>query len=405
MILSSGGGKVADLDRVARSATGYRSGGYGITGAYAGRSVTRETAMGLAPFWSGVMLLAKTAGTLPLETINRAQANEVISAAGVAKRLRYQPNPETPASVFWSTVFANLVPSGNAYLLKLPATDGLYVPELYWLPSELVQVYRGPDGERRYDIYAAGGGEFASAVHHRHIIHLRGPSIDDPLVGASPVQFLRHALGNALAAQEYQGAMYRQGGQPKGLLSVEEPLSPEQAATIRDQWHATYGGIENAGKIAVLDRGAKFQPTATNMRDAQFIEQQQMSATDAARILNLPPALIAAEGASLTYANASHNDEHFLKFSLRPWLDYAEQGLNMDTDLFGVSSPWEPRFNTDEISRPTQGERYDNYGKAIAAGWMDSDEVRPKEGLPPRPAGAAPQGDAGAKEGSTDEPA
>jgi HK97 family phage portal protein len=401
MILSSGGAKVSgSLQGVARPASGSRVGGYGMTAAFSGREVTREGAMGLPPFWSGVMLLAKTAGTLPLETINTEKSNEVIAAAGLARRLRYQPNPETPASVFWSSVFAHLIPAGNSYLLKLPATDGLHVPELYWLPPELVSVYRGPDGEKRYDVYAKNGGEFAAGVHARHIIHLRGPSLSDPLVGASAVEVLRHALGNALAAQEYQGAMYRQGGQPKGVLSVEEPLTPEQATTIRDQWHATYGGIENAGKIAVLDRGAKFQSTAVNMRDAQFMEQMQMSATDAARILNLPPALIAAEGASLTYANASHNDEHFLKFSLRPWLDYVEAALNMDTDLFGVQTPWVPRFNTNEISRPAQGERYANYEKAISAGWMDAADVRPLEGLPPRPA-AAP--DAGAKEGSNDE--
>lgn len=400
MILSSNGAKVSGtLQDIARPTNGSRVGGFGQTGAFSGRSVTRDSAMGLPPFWSGVMLLAKTAGTLPLETLNREKSSEVVTGAGLARRLRYQPNPETPAPVFWSSVFTQLISSGNAYLLKLPPTDGLFVPELYWLPSELVQVYRGPDGERRYDVFAKGGGAFALAVHDKHIIHLRGPSVDDPLVGASPVEFLRHALGNALAAQEYQGAMYRQGGQPKGVLSVEEQLTSEQATTIRDQWHATYGGIESAGKIAVLDRGAKFQSTAVSMRDAQFLEQMQLSATDAARILNLPPALIAADGASLTYANASHNDEHFLKFSLRPWLDYVEAGLNMDSDLFGVLTPWEPRFNTNEISRPTQGERYANYEKALAAGWMDADEVRPLEGLPPRTAGAIT---AGAKEGSTD---
>jgi HK97 family phage portal protein len=398
MILSSGGEKLSGLERVARPANTYRAGGYGLTSAFSGRSVTRESALGLPPFWSGVMLLAKTCGTLPLETLDRTNSSAVIAGAGVAKRIRYQPNRETPASVFWSSVFAQLIPSGNAYLLKLPSTDGIDAPELYWLPPENVQVYRDTDGYRRFDIYTRTGGEWAMAVHEKHIIHLRGPSLSDPLVGASAVEVLRHSLGNALASQEYQGAMYRQGGQPKGVLSVEEPLTPEQATTIRDQWHSTYGGIENTGKIAVLDRGAKFQPTAVNMREQEFVAQMQMSATDAARILNLPPALIGAEGASLTYANASHNDEHLLKFSARPWLDFAESGLNMDVDLFGVHSAWEPRFNTNEISRPAQAERYANYEKAISAGWMDADEVRPLEGLLPRTAAAT----AGAKEGSTD---
>jgi HK97 family phage portal protein len=402
MILSSNGSKVSSsgLERVARGGYTHRTGGYGLTDAYSGRSVTRESAMGLPPFWSGVMLLAKTGGTLPLETLDIANANVVVTNP-VAKRLRYQPNRETPAPVFWSSVFTQLIPSGNAYLLKLPPSDDIDAPELYWIPPETVQVYRDENQVRRYDVFTKHGGEWAIGVHEKHIIHLRGPSLSDPLRGASVVELQRHALGNALAAQEYQGAMYRQGGQPKGVLSVDDPLDPEQARTIRDQWHATYGGIENTGKIAVLDRGAKFQPTATNMREQEFVAQMQMSATDAARILNLPPALIGAEGASLTYANASHNDEHFLKFSLDPWLDYVESGLNLDAHLFGVHSTLIPRFNTNEISRPTQGERYDNYEKAINAGWMTPDEVRPLEGLPPRTADAQ---SAGAKEGSNNAP-
>jgi phage portal protein BeeE len=72
----------------------------------------------------------------------------------------------------------------------------------------------------------------------------------------------------------------------------------------------------------------------------------------------------------------------------------------MDEQLFGVRSPWVPRFNTDEITRPDLEARYAGYASAIAAGWMQVGEAREAEGLPPMKAGASTSVDVGAKEGS-----
>lgn len=390
--------------------TAYRSSiGLGRLDALSGNVVTREDAMGLPPFWSGVMLLAKTAGTLPLEVRDEQNDNQVVRAADVSLRLRCQWNAETPAAVALTTLFTHLIPTHNAYALKLPATDGLKrAPELFLLEPELVEKYRGKDGELRYDIYTREGGEFATHVHGRHIIHFRGPSVHSTFRPDSMISIARNALGNSLATQEYQGAMYRNGGVPKGVLSVDEPLTMEQGLEMADAWRAAYGGSENAGKIAVLDRGGKYQTVAMNNDNAQFIEQMQMSATDAARLLNIPPAFIGAEGSAMTYDNASSNNIHFLTYALRPWLDLVEGALNMDQDFFGMRSPWVPRFNTDEITRPDQSERYANYASAITAGWMDVAEPRVMEGLPPRKADAKPVStpdSAGAMEGSIDDAA
>jgi hypothetical protein len=167
-------------------------------------------------------------------------------------------------------------------------------------------------------------------------------------------------------------------------------LTLEQGLEMADAWRAAYGGTENAGKIAVLDRGGKFQTVGMTNENAQFIEQLQMSATDAARLLNIPPAFIGAEGSAMTYDNASSNNRHLLTYALRPWLDLVEGALNMDEQLFGVRSPWVPRFNTDEITRPDQEARYAGYASAIQAGWMSADDARAAEGLPPMKVSAPP---------------
>lgn len=356
------------------------------TAAFTGRSVGRADALGIAAFYSGVSLIAKTGGTLPLEVRDTRANNQVVMGAQVAMRLRYRPNSEMVASVFWSTMLSHLVAAGNAYAMKLPASDELVeAPELWIVAPETVTPMRR-DGQVAYRILLDGGEVVLPASQ---VLHVRDYALDGGVVGHSAVSLLRNALGISLAAQEYQARMFRQGATPKGVLSVDEVLEPEDAVTIRDQWQATYGGIENAGRIAVLDRGARFQSISQTNDQAQLVEQREFGATEIASILNIPPAMIGAKGASLTYQNAQQNDLHFLKFTLRPWLQYIEDALNADPDYFGMASAWVPRFNTDEIVRPDNTARAAWYSAGINDGWLSVNDVRTMEGMAPIEAEAA----------------
>lgn len=358
---------------------------------FTGRNIGRVDALGIAAFYSGVSLIAKTGGTLPLEVRDTRANNQVVTSAQIALRLRHRPNSEMVASVFWSTLLSHLVAVGNAYAMKLPASDELVeAPELWIVSPETVTPVRR-DGSIAYRIMMDGG---EIVLPSSQVLHVRDYAIDGGVSGHSAVSLLRNALGINLAAQEYQARMFRQGATPNGVLTVDEVLEPKDAVTIRDQWQATYGGVENAGRIAVLDRGARFQSISQNNDQAQLVEQREFGATEIASILNIPPAMIGAKGASLTYQNAQQNDLHFLKFTLRPWLQYIEDALNADPDLFGIASAWVPRFNTDEIVRPDNAARAAWYANGIRDQWLTADEVRIAEGLPPRTAAqAAPAGD------------
>jgi len=353
---------------------------------YTGKSVGRVDALGIAAFYSGVSLIAKTGGTLPLEVRDTRNNNQLVEGSQIALRLRYRPNSEMVASVFWSTMLSHLVAVGNAYAMKLPASDELVqAPELWIVSPETVTPLRR-DGGIAYRIMMEGGEIVLPASQ---VLHVRDYALDGGVSGHSAVSLLRNALGINLAAQEYQARMFRQGATPKGVLSIDEPLEPEDAITIRDQWQATYGGVENAGRIAVLDRGARFQQISQNNDQAQLVEQREFGATEIASILNIPPAMIGAKGASLTYQNAQQNDLHFLKFTLRPWLQYIEDALNADPDLFGMTSAWVPRFNTDEITRPDNTARAAWYASGIRDGWLTVNDVRAMEGMAPLEAEAA----------------
>jgi HK97 family phage portal protein len=351
--------------------------------AHTGDVVTRRNALGISAFYACVALLARAGSSLPLRVRERQDHRQIISGADVAIRLRDRPNAHSSGVVFWGTVIQQLAAGGNAYAVKVPASDELVrAPELLLAHPDHSYPYHDENGEVHYALVAPNG--HTVRLHGRHVIHWKGFGLDDTLVGHSPVSVQRHALGVALSAQEYQGKNLRNDATPGGVLSVDEDLSIEQVATIREQWHSVYGGAEGAGRIAVLDQGATFQPIAMTHHDAQFIEQRELSATEISAMFSIPPSMIGAKGAGFEYKNTNDRRMDFLTFALMPFLRMVEGPLGADPDYFGVASGWEPRFDTREFLRPDPATRYEMYAQGIASGFLDFDEARDGEGLPPR---------------------
>jgi len=375
--------------------------------AYSGMAVTRTAAAGLPAFYSAVRLLAQTGGMLPLRVMD--DAGKVVPPSNLGRRLNVIPNYYTAAPAFWTSVLAHVLTDGNAFLAKTPATDELGTPELHLLHPESVQVYRAEDYSIRYDVLAKDGSAMVTGLTGASIIHVKAWTLSgETLRGDSPVSLQRNALGNAAAAQQYQGKVWHGGAVPRGVLSSEENLTHEQIEAIRESWQATYGGADNAGKVAVLPRGATYSAVSLSAADAQFIEQMQYGVDDIARMFNIPSSFIGGEsGASLRYENATYNDIHLMKFSLKPILRFVESALDMDEDLFGTgrNSYWTPHFDTDEVIRPDIEARYRMYATGINGGFLLPDEARDSEGMPPAEGGDKlhnPTGQVGEGTGATD---
>ena len=354
--------------------------------AHTGELVTRRNALGIAAFYSCIRLLSTSTSILPLSVRNRSKPSKVESTSDVAIRLRDQPNAEACGAVLWGTAAQHLGTAGNAYGLKLPPSDGLDVPEIYLAVPDQSRPYYGDDGRLWYDLVSPSG--MMLKVRGEHVLHFKGIGLDGTLVGHNPIALQRHHLGVALSAQEHQARTLTNDGTPGGVLSVEESLDAEQARTIREQWHSMHSGPRNSGKIAVLDRGAKYQQISMSHADAQFIEQRELSASEIAGYHAIPASMINARGASFEYKNVNDRRMDYLTFALMPFLSFIEGPLNADPDFFGLRSPWEPRFSTKEFLRPDAPQRYKMHRDAIEAEWMDADEVRKEEGLPSRSDGA-----------------
>lgn len=353
-----------------------------------GQVVSVEKALTLDSVVAAVRLLSESVGALPLKVYQRTRGGQGRVDAWfepVYRLLHEEPNREMTAIDLWSLVVTHLNTWGNAYIGKSSRRVGKSsrrVAELWPIVPRDVQVSR-EKGVKTFTVTNSVTGE--QTVHTTDIIHIHGISLDG-LVGLSPIGLARNAIGRGIAGDEFSGSFLRHSAIPRGVLKLDGELAPNRRDALREQWQSLYGGA-NAGRVAILEGGMSFQPITMPLEDAQFVEQEKLSVQKIARIFGVPASMIGGEtGDSLTYATVEGNAIQFERYSLRPWITRIEQALARDRDLFpGEGRSLFPEFLTDAILRSDTKTRFEAYSLALdpLTGWMNRDEVRQLENLPP----------------------
>ena len=149
-----------------------------------------------------------------------------------------------------------------------------------------------PNGRLQYQVYS---GRRTETLLPEEILHVRGPSRDG-LLGWSPIQIARGALGLAVSQANTANAMSENSLRPSGLLSFVQMLAKDQREYISNRIPQEYAGAANAGKLLIVDGGAKFEKMSFSSEDAQFIEQRRLSNEDVCRIFGIPPTSVGITG-------------------------------------------------------------------------------------------------------------
>lgn len=357
----------------------------------AGKRVTVDSAMHLSSVYAALRVISDAVGSLPLMVYQRKAAKNgggrVKAWFDPAYRLLHdQPNPEMTSVECWSLVATHLNAWGNAYIGKTFKRDSrgvLRLAELWPIRPDLVRVAR-IDGTKVFYVRTINGLENPTPYTAADIIHIRGLSLDG-LIGLSPLELAQQAIGRGLAVDEFGNKFFSNGARPGGVISVQGQISPEGAKRVQADWERLHRGSQNAHRVAVLEEGAKFEPVTVPLGDAQFVQQQEFTVTEIARIFRIPPSMIGGTtGDSMTYKTVEGDNQAFLNHSLRPWLARIEQALINDPDIFPSTSVF-CEFLVDGLLRADSLRRAQFYQIALdpQRGWMKPSEVRELENLPP----------------------
>lgn len=289
---------------------------------------------------------------------------------------------------------------GNTYVLKRRDARGV-VNGLYILNPPYVSPLVAPDGSvfyelRRPDTDFAGLWPLPTndpvTVPARELIHDRINCLFHPLVGLSPLYAAGAPALLASMIQRSSTAFFGKGSAPSGVLQSDLEIKPEQADKIQEKWQKGFGGPDNAGKIAVLGYGLKYEATTRSASDSQLVDQQQLTQVEICECFGMPVALIdTTKGAP--YGNREQLVQQYHDECLQTLMVGTEtaldEGIGIEQPVNGVQYGTE--FDIDDLIWMDTATRTKAAGDTIGNGALSPNEARRKYfGVGPAKGGASP---------------
>jgi HK97 family phage portal protein len=212
------------------------------------------------------------------------------------------------------------------------------------------------------------------------VIHIPWMPVPGRIWGLSPLGAYAAVVQAALGAQEYAAGWFAGGGAPPGTYKNEtQTLDKDTADAVKAR---LVQAIRTRQPI-VYGRDWTYTPISISPNEAQFIESQQIGATQIAAIYGVPPEKIGGQaGGSLTYNTVELNQIAAQTDAVRPWVTKLEAkfaGLLPERQYV--------RFAMDAPVRTDIKTRYEVYELARRIGLKSIDELRELEDLEPLPNG------------------
>jgi len=349
--------------------------GWGDFHSTSGVTVNIDTALGVPAVWAAVNFISGTLASLPLEVY---RGNERVTD-GIGTWLNRAINPTTSSFQWRKYSYEQTLTGGRSVTLILRNGRGdvtdlvpldpadLHVQEV--MTSEFpTKTYRS-----KSRVYQASEVIDLTLMQKHNQIDIRGPIMAN-----------KDIIGLAIASARYGSKAFQSGGIPPAVL--QGPFQSGAAAQrASEDVAATTAKLAREGlPVMALPAGHELRSVGFSPEQMQLLELQQFCIEQIARIYSLPPVFI-QDLSDGTYSNVEQQDLHFVKHTLRRWIEQTEQEMNLK--LFGRESDMEVRFNVDSLLRGDLKTRMEAHATAIQNGIKTPNEVREKEGLEPLPAG------------------
>jgi HK97 family phage portal protein len=351
-----------------------------------GKRVTVQGALGVAPVWAAVSLIAEQVGQLPLKVYKQVDGDRVEARSHRAWSLLHdKPNEYTPADRFWATVTSQLLLYGNAFIRKYRDGQGLVDELVLMNPSHMIVYWDGDQRIKQYN-YQPLNGEM-HVFGPEEVLHIYGFSVDGVL-GESVISRQKGPLGTAMARDEYEGGFYKRGATLSAVVEMDGQVkNPTALKRLKDSIDGMFGGSGKAHGVGVFEDGAKFRTVGSPMKDMEFVAAQQMSRTDIASMFHLPPNYLGgSSGDSLTYATVESNQIQFALHAIAPWTNTIAKAITADPSIF-PQTVYDAEFVLDGMLRADAAARAAYYKAMADVGAMTPNEMRRLENLPPLPDG------------------
>lgn len=294
-----------------------------------------------------------------------------------------QPAPWLTWFEFCGMLQSSVLLRGNGYAVILRNPRGKPVM-LVPINPDRVALWEAPDGELFYMITRSGLHEMAVLknepllIHSDDIFHLKSLTLNG-LLGLSPIGMARESIGLAIAQEQLASRWAANSAKPSGILTTDQKLTDESAKRMAESWKTLHSGLYNAGKVAILEAGLKWQALSMTSQDMEFISSRAFQLAEIARVFRVPLHML-GEVSRSTGNSITQQAQEYLNYSLSTWIHLWEQRIGftfgLDPDEMFIE------FDVDQLLRADIETRFAAHKAALGgAGWSTVNEVRAQEGM------------------------
>lgn len=347
----------------------------------AGESVTSESAARVSAVYACVSLIAGAIATLPLGFYERADAGR-----GKADHPYWWFFNESACDGWTSSVAIEYLfnskffyGDGFGHLLRAHNSNRV----IGWKPLHplTVEPFK-KDGRVLYRINPSDGP--SHVLPPEDVIHL--PSLGfDGLRSPSLITFAaREAIGTAIAAQKHSGQFFAGGGNFDYALKTSSKLKGGQLDALKASLLAR---LSNGGRgPLILDGGLEPAQLSVNSKDAEILATRLFTIEDICRFFGVPPHMVGHTDKTTSWGSGIESQGiGFVRYTLQRHLTPMAQELNRK--LWPVRERYFVEHITAALERGDLKGRYEAYriamGRAGEMPFMDADEVRRLENMPP----------------------
>ncbi|AVR56154.2 portal protein [Microbacterium phage BonaeVitae] len=326
-------------------------------------TVTVGEAFGISMVYRAIQIHAISAKQLSIET---TRYGRVVADHPLTRR----PDPASSRSSWIEQLVVSMASTGNGYaeIVRDAFGQAIALPVLNPLQVRIKTNQAGNVTGYQYR---------NRELQLRDVMHVTLLRVPGSAYGLGPVQAAQPDLRGAISTRDYAAAWLDDSGVPTGVLKTDQNITRDVATAAKSQWQ-TDAGQKNG--VVVLGSGLDYRPIFLSPKDVQFIESQQFSVTQIARLFGTPASLMlaAVEGNSQSYSNVEQDWLAYVRFTLMGYLTEIEDALS---EL--LPGARRARFNIEALLRADTSTRYASFKTAIEAGFMTVAEVREIEGLAP----------------------
>lgn len=351
--------------------------GWGDLYASSGVTVNVDTALGVPAVWAAVNFIAGTIAGLPLHVYRKDADGGRSKVNSELSLILHDVINEDMSSFEWRKYSFEQVLTGGRAVTYIERNALGQIVNLYPLDPTKVRVERLIDGRKIYRVNA----KVYEASEVLDLPFMLKANMTD---ARGPISQNKDAIGMAIAASRYGSKAFQSGGIPPAVLQGPFQSGASANRASEDVAATTLKLAKEGRPIMALPLGHELKTIGFNPEQMQLLELQRFSIEQIARIYSLPPVFL-QDLTHGTFSNTEQQDLHFVKHTVKRWVEQFEQEMNLK--FFGRGSDFYVEFNVDGLLRGDLKSRMEAYATSIQNGIRTPNEVRAIENMEAMPNG------------------